>query len=69
MQLSMSPPWYRPKPSTPAATQARSGAPVVAVFRAASVDGGVMPWSMNDTRIASIKLPIDGDGTSPISSR
>ena len=35
----------------------------------ASVDGGVAPWSMNETRIASIRRPIAGDGTSPISSR
>jgi hypothetical protein len=43
MQLSMSPPWYIPNPSTPAATLARSRAPVVATFRAASVEGGVTP--------------------------
>ena len=43
MQLSMSPPWYLPNPSRPAATHARVAAPVVAVFRAASVDGGVAP--------------------------
>ena len=50
-------------PARPAATHARSGAPVVAVLRAASVDGGVAPWSMNDTRIASISRPMPGDGT------
>ena len=32
-----------PNPRTPDATHARSAAPVVAVFRAASVDGGVAP--------------------------
>jgi len=50
-------------------TQARSGAPAVAVFRAASVDGGVAPWSMNDTSMASISRPIPGVGHSPISRR
>ena len=69
MQLSMSPPWYLPKPSIPAATHARNAAPVVAVLRAASVEGGVAPWSMNDTSTASISRPRAGDGTSPISSK
>ena len=34
---------YLPNPSSPAATQARVAAPVVAVLRAASVEGGVAP--------------------------
>ena len=53
----------------PAATHARNAAPVVAVLRAASVEGGVAPWSMNDTSTASISRPRAGDGTSPISSK
>jgi hypothetical protein len=41
----------------------------VAVLRAASVDGGVAPWSMKETSIASISRPMPGDGTSPMKSR
>jgi hypothetical protein len=65
MQVSTSPPWYMPKPRTPAATEARRGAPVVATWRAASVDGGVTPWSIDETRAAPNRRPIDGDGSSP----
>ena len=47
----------------------RSGAPVVATLRAASVEGGVTPWSSDDTSTAPNSLPIDGVGSSPRSSR
>ena len=53
----------------PAATQSLSGAPDVATFRAASVDGGVTPWSIDDTSTAFSIRPIAGVGSSPISSR
>ena len=36
--------------------------PGVATLRAASVDGGVTPWSMDDTSIASSIRPIAGVG-------
>ena len=36
---------------------ARSGAPVVATLRAASVEGGVTPWSIDDTSTAANSLP------------
>ena len=69
MQLSMSPPWYIPNPRTPAATLARIRAPVVATFRAASVDGGVTPWSIEATRAAPNSFPIVGVGISPLRMR
>ncbi len=65
MQPSTSPPWYRPKPSTPAATQARRGAPLVATLRAAMVEGGVTPWSIDETSAALNSFPIVGVGSSP----
>ena len=69
MHDSMSPPWYGPKARMPAATQSLSGAPVVATLRAASVDGGVTPWSSEETSTAFSIRPIAGVGSSPISSR
>ncbi len=53
----------------PAATESFSGAPLAATLRAASVDGGVTPWSMSETRIALSMRPMARDGSSPISSR
>jgi hypothetical protein len=46
-----------------------SGAPVVATLRAASVDGGVTPWSTDETSTAFSMRPIAGVGSSPISRR
>ena len=53
----------------PAATQSLSGAPDVATLRAASVDGGVTPWSIDEMSTAFSMRPIAGVGSSPISSR
>jgi hypothetical protein len=69
MHASTSAPWWVPKLSTPAATVFRSGAPVLATVRAASVEGGVAPWSTDDTSSASRIFPIDAVGNSPTSSR
>ena len=69
MHDSMSPPWCGPNARIPAATQSFSGAPVVATLRAASVDGGVTPWSTDDTSTAFSIRPIAGVGSSPISRR
>jgi len=49
----------------PAATAPRIDAPVVAAFRAASVEGGVTPWSMNDTSTALTRMLIDAEGGTP----
>src|SRR6476661_7758778 len=53
----------------PAATQSFSGAPEVATFLAASVDGGVTPWSSDDTSTAFSMRPIAGGGSSPMRRR
>ena len=53
----------------PAATQSLSGAPEVATVRAARVEGGVRPWSIDETRMAANMRPTAGGGSSPISSR
>src|SRR5437764_12112934 len=53
----------------PAATQSFSGAPDVATLRAASVDGGITPWSSDETSTAFSIRPIDGVGSSPINNR
>src|SRR5262249_60189418 len=63
------PPCCGPKASTPAATQSFIGEPEVGEFLAASVDGGVTPWSSDDTRIALNMRPIAGVGSSPIRRR
>ena len=41
------------------------GAPVVAALRTASADGGVTPWSIEATMIASITFPTASPGSSP----
>ena len=50
MQLSMlpPPPSLEPSASRPAAAAARSGVPVLATLRAATVAGGVAPWSIDE---------------------
>ncbi len=63
------PPSGEPNARSPAAADVRIGAPVVATFRAASVEGGVAPWSMDETSSASMSRPTDGEGTSPLSSK
>jgi hypothetical protein len=42
---------------------------VLVTLRVASVDGGVAPWSRNETSIASMSRPMDGVGSSPVKSR
>ena len=54
---------------TTAATAALSDAPVDAVVRAASALGGVTPWSMEETSIASIKRATAGFGNSPVKTK
>ena len=65
----MSPPWYMPNPRTPEATHERKRAPVVATLRAASVEGGVTPWSIEATSTAPNSRPMVGDGSSPLRIR
>src|SRR5436853_1565224 len=53
----------------PAATDALNEAPVDAVVRAANALGGVTPWSIDETRIASIKRATAGFGNSPVKTK
>src|SRR5207253_10425617 len=53
----------------PAATAALNDAPVDAVVRAANALGGVTPWSIDETRIASIKRATAGFGNSPVNTK
>jgi hypothetical protein len=38
-------------------------------LRDTTVDGGIAPWSTDETRMAVIMRLTDGDGRSPTSSR
>src|SRR5439155_17369196 len=53
----------------PAATDALKEAPVDATVRAANALGGVAPWSIDATRIASIIRATVGGGNSPVKIR
>ena len=53
----------------PPAMAVVSGAPPEATVRAARALGGVAPWSTDETRRASMSLPISGVGNSPLSTR
>src|SRR5947199_222993 len=66
LHSAIAPPWWRLIDMIPAATAALSEAPVEAVVRAANALGGVAPWSIDETRIASINRPTDSDGNSPV---
>jgi hypothetical protein len=65
MQSSTAPPWCRLTARAPAARQALRGAPVVAALRTDSVEGGVTPWSIEATSIASTRPPTAPPGSSP----
>ena len=53
----------------PAATDALRAAPVEATVIALSADGGVAPWSTEETNMASIILPMFSAGSSPLNKR
>jgi hypothetical protein len=53
----------------PAATDALNDAPVEATVRAASALGGVAPWSIDETKIASIKRATAGGGNFPCKTK
>src|SRR6266567_8016068 len=61
-QSSIAPPWCRLIDMIPAATEALNVAPVDATVRALNALGGVAPWSIDETKIASIKRATAGDG-------
>src|SRR6266513_5337006 len=65
-QSSIAPPWCRLIDIIPAATDALNVAPVDATVRAANALGGVAPWSIDETKIASIKRARAVDGKSPV---
>ena len=69
IQSSIAPPWNLEMERIPAATAALSGAPVEATVNALSTDGGVVPWSTDETRIVSIIFPVFSEGISPLKSK
>src|SRR5207249_11510270 len=68
-QSSIAPPWWRLIDMIPAATDALNDAPVDATVRADNALGGVAPWSIDETRIASIKRATVDDGNSPFKTK
>jgi hypothetical protein len=69
MPSSTAPPWKRLMANTPAATAAFSSAPVEATVRAVRTEGGLAPWSMEETKTASMSFPTSGVGSSPVKAR
>ena len=66
---SKAPPWADPKAIIPAATPTFREFPPLATALAAITDGGAIPWSITETKMASIILASASVGSSPFRIR